>query len=231
MGEITTGMSYETGSRSGAADSSCDAILPAPTYAQDGAGARIRYVAIASDLGVLVVAGTAAGVCSLWMADEEAPLVEALRRQFPRADLSPAADDDAHVRQWARASVEITQGRGNTKQVPVDVAGTPFQRRVWAALREIPRGQTRSYAQVAAAIGRPAACRAVAGACGANRVGLIIPCHRVIRENGGLGGFAAGIERKKLLLERERAFGPTQSGRVPARSHDADLFSIDSART
>ncbi|HWE93058.1 MAG TPA: methylated-DNA--[protein]-cysteine S-methyltransferase [Tepidisphaeraceae bacterium] len=188
---------------------------------------RIRYVAVNSDLGVLLVAGTPAGVCALWMADEEASLIKSLRRRFPLAEPATAASTDAHVRQWARVALEITQGRGDVTKVPVDVTGTPFQKQVWRALRKIPRGQTRSYAQVAADIGRPAACRAVAAACGANPVGLFIPCHRVIREGGGLGGFAAGIERKKLLLERERARSPELREKISTtRAGELNLFSF-----
>jgi AraC family transcriptional regulator of adaptative response/methylated-DNA-[protein]-cysteine methyltransferase len=226
MNEGTAVMSDKFAMTEVAQDISRDLSLPAPSYGPGGTGAQIRYVAMDSDLGVLLVAGTSAGVCSLWMADEEKSLVDSLRRQFPNADVAPAGPSDAHVRRWARAALDVTRCRADERAVPLDVTGTPFQRQVWKALREIPRGRTRSYSEIASAIGRPSACRAAAGACGANPVGLLIPCHRVIREDGGLGGFAAGIERKKLLLERESAHSPKLPENITTQPDESSLFSF-----
>jgi len=129
-----------------------------------------------------------------------------LKKWFGKAEIAPAASNTP-ARQWAEAVVAVVENGAEASKIPLDIPGTSFQRTVWQALRGIPRGQTRSYQAVAAAIGRPAACRAVAGACGKNPVALIIPCHRVIREDGGLGGFYWGIERKKQLLDMEKAGG------------------------
>jgi AraC family transcriptional regulator of adaptative response/methylated-DNA-[protein]-cysteine methyltransferase len=101
--------------------------------------------------------------------------------------------------------VDYLEGAGGTEQLPLHVRGTAFQRKVWEALQRIPRGVTRSYAQIARELGQPAAARAVAQACASNRLALVIPCHRVVREDGGLGGYRWGIERKRALLERERS--------------------------
>lgn len=174
--------------------------LTPSAYRTGARGAEIAYAVVPSVLGRLLVAGTARGVCAVKLGPSEAPLVAALAAEFPGATLQarglPAA--------WARAIAAAVASRpATTPDVPLDIQGTAFQWRVWRALAAIPAGETRTYAQVAAAIGRPRAVRAVAGACAANPVALVVPCHRVVPAAGGPGGYRWGAERKAALLARE----------------------------
>jgi AraC family transcriptional regulator of adaptative response/methylated-DNA-[protein]-cysteine methyltransferase len=161
----------------------------------------ITYTIVPSALGDVLVGATESGVCAVLPGDA-ASLPEDLAAEFPAAML---ARDDAGLRGWAAAVVEAAAGREPGAPVPLDLRGTDFQRAVWAELRRIPRGHTASYARVAFAVGRPAAARAVARACASNRVALLVPCHRVVRVDGGLGGYKWGVERKRALLESEDA--------------------------
>ena len=129
---------------------------------------------------------------------------EQLRRELPWARL---AGPDAELRHWTDNLQRLAEGKATQTRVPLDVRGSRFQRRVWDAIRSIPRGETRSYSELARACGQPAAARAVARACGANPTALATPCHRVIRGDGGLGGYAWGLERKRALLAREGVAG------------------------
>ena len=171
------------------------------TYRRGGAGATIRYTTAATPLGRLLVGETDRGVCAVSLADGDSRQITALRKEFPAARL---VRDDETLAPALRSIVAYLDGRDTHLDLPVDIRATAFQGRVWDALRAIPYGATKSYSDVARAIGRPAAVRAVAQACAANPVPLIIPCHRVIRSNGDLGGYGLGIERKRTLLERER---------------------------
>lgn len=171
------------------------------TYRRGGAGATIRYTTAATPLGRLLVGETNRGVCAVSLANGDAPQIAALRKEFPAARLER---DDATLEPAVRSIVAYLEGRETHLDLPVDIRATAFQGRVWDALRAIPYGATKSYSEVARAIGRPAAVRAVAQACASNPVPLIIPCHRVIRSNGDLGGYGLGVERKRTLLERER---------------------------
>lgn len=181
-----------------------DALLGmTPATARKGApGERIRYALADSSLGRLVVAATERGVCLVAWGDD-ASLAEEVARRFPRAHLEPAGED---LRAWVDAVIALVDdpARANSSDLPLDVRGTVFQQQVWAALRQIAAGQTVTYAQLAAAIGRPTATRAVAAACGANPTAVVVPCHRVIGADGKLTGYRWGLDRKQALLERER---------------------------
>src|SRR3989475_1811527 len=161
----------------------------------------VAYTIVDSPVGRLLVAATERGICSVKLGDSDAALEGALRREFPAA----ARDTPGPPKEWIEALLAHLAGAGPRVELPVDVRGTPFQQRVWEALRAIPSGSTRSYAAVARAIGRPRAVRAVAQACATNPVALVVPCHRVVRQSGELGGYRWGVERKAVLLEAERA--------------------------
>lgn len=178
-------------------------------YKAGGAGKLVRYVIGNSKLGRLLVAATRHGICSVNVADDDAKLYSALRQEFPKARIVRSSD-------LAKFLDGINRHlRGQEVRLPLDIRGTDFQRRVWVALQLIPFGSTRSYSEVAEMIGETRAVRAVANACGSNPVPLIIPCHRVIRSDGSLGGYGLGLPRKKLLLEAERAVvGPGDERKI-----------------
>lgn len=173
-------------------------------YRGGGRGERIRFATAETPLGRVLVAATARGVCAVALGDDEAALEDGLRREYPRARIEPAADG---LREWVEAIASSLDGAAEPLPVPLDVRATAFQQRVWKALREIPYGSTRSYREVAEAIGQPAAARAVARACASNPAALVIPCHRVVRGDGAPGGYRWGAERKRRLLEREAGAG------------------------
>jgi len=170
------------------------------TYGRGGAGAQIGYTIADSPLGRLLVAATERGVCFVSLADSDAMLEAALAREYPAATIARA---DAQLGAWIDAVVRHLGGDHNI-DLPLDVQATAFQWRVWEALKAIPYGDTRSYGEVAAALGDRNAARAVARACATNPVALVIPCHRVVREGGEMGGYRWGADRKRALLERER---------------------------
>jgi AraC family transcriptional regulator, regulatory protein of adaptative response / methylated-DNA-[protein]-cysteine methyltransferase len=183
-----------------------DALLGmTPARARKGApGERIAYTLADSSLGRLLVATTQRGVCLVAFGETDSELVADARHRFPRAEIAPA--DGEHA-EWVAAVVRLVDapaGDGSAAALPLDVRGTVFQQQVWSALREIPAGRTVTYAQLASAIGRPTATRAVAAACGANPTAVVVPCHRVIGADGSLTGYRWGVERKRALLERER---------------------------
>jgi AraC family transcriptional regulator of adaptative response/methylated-DNA-[protein]-cysteine methyltransferase len=174
-------------------------------YRKGGAGIQIRYLISESKLGFILVAETDKGICSVSMADTPEQLFRQLSSEFNKATLLQSEQ----VRGRMKAILEYLEGK--KLNLPVDVHGTEFQKRVWAAISRIPYGETRSYNKVAEEIGMPKAYRAVANACGANPVPLIVPCHRVIRKDGGLGGYGMGIERKKYLLAMEKSVSKKSS--------------------
>ncbi|HTN53523.1 MAG TPA: bifunctional DNA-binding transcriptional regulator/O6-methylguanine-DNA methyltransferase Ada [Anaeromyxobacter sp.] len=178
-------------------------------YRKGGEREAIRFGIVGTGLGRLLVAATGRGVCSVALGDSDAALEHELRGEFPRAGLER---DDPGVARWTRAVVGRLEGAPG-EELPLDLRGTAFQLRVWSALRQIPFGETRSYAAVARAVAAPRAARAVARACAANRVALLVPCHRVVRGGGELGGYRWGVERKRRLLEAEAA-----PAGVPARA-------------
>lgn len=169
-------------------------------YRRGGRGMRIGYATAPSAVGRVLVAATERGVCAVKLADNDAALVGDLRREYPEAEIRTAPGE---LRHFVEAVVRQINGSGE-QAVPLDAPGSLFQWKVWKALLEIPRGTTRSYGQIAADIGAPGATRAVARACAQNRVAVLIPCHRVVRSDGDLGGYRWGTERKRKLLNAER---------------------------
>jgi len=167
-------------------------------WAKGGAGATIRWAVVSTSLGRMLVAASDKGVCRLSF--NEGP--EELARRFPNAELVQGGGDFESLLGQVIAAVERP---GNGQNIPLDVRGTAFQERVWAELRKIPAGETRSYAEIAAAAGTPNAVRAAGSANGANNVAVLIPCHRVVRSDGSLGGYAYGLDIKRKLLAREKA--------------------------
>ena len=169
-------------------------------YRNGGQDSVIRFAVGECSLGSILVAATARGVCAIQLGDEPQALVDELQRRFPHAELLGA--DPGFEKLIAQVVGFIENPRGGLN-LPLDIAGTAFQQRVWQALRAIPPGRTASYSEIAAAIGASKSVRAVAGACAANPVALAIPCHRVVRVDGGVGGYRWGVERKRALLARE----------------------------
>jgi AraC family transcriptional regulator of adaptative response/methylated-DNA-[protein]-cysteine methyltransferase len=174
--------------------------MPPAQVRRGGAGETIHALCRPSSLGLTLVATTARGVCAIAFGEAEGPLLADLRRRFPRAAVL-AGGDPALVERV----VAMIDGGEVAADLPLDLVGTAFQRRVWRALREVPRGGTVSYGELAARIGAPRAVRAVGMACGANPVAVAVPCHRVVRGDGSIGGYRWGLARKKTLLARERA--------------------------
>ena len=162
---------------------------------------EIGYTTASSHLGRLLVAGTAKGVSAIYIGDSDQRLEAELRREFPSAKIS---EDNAQVSRWIRQLLRHLSGEQPNLDLPLDVRATAFQRRVWQLLQQIPRGSTRSYGDLARTIGLPKAQRAVARACATNPAAILIPCHRVVREDGGLGGYRWGIKRKQTLLALEK---------------------------
>lgn len=163
---------------------------------------RIEYVVGACPLGRVLVAATERGVCFVDLGARDADLTRRLLGEFPFAEFERIRS--GKTVEWSRAIVDYLRGESKEIDVPLDVSGSQFQRRVWAALRRIPRGETRSYSEIARGIGVPQGARAVAQACAANPVPVVTPCHRVIEKSGRLGGYARGIRRKRQLLRLER---------------------------
>lgn len=170
-------------------------------YAAGGKGEDVRFVCAPSAVGRVLVAATSKGVCAVKLGADDASLVSLLTGEFPGASIAPG---DAEMHRWVEGVVAMIAGRTPAHEVPVDIQGTAFQMRVWKELQKIPRGKTRSYGDVARRIGRPTASRAVARACATNPVCVVVPCHRVVAGDGGLGGYHWGVERKRQLLDRER---------------------------
>lgn len=170
-------------------------------YRRGGAGSTIRFAIGQATLGAVLVAGAERGLCAIALGDDPEALINGLQARFSRASL--VADEAGFAAHVARVIGFVeTPSRG--LDLPLDIRGTVFQRRVWRALCEIPLGRTASYADIARAIGAPGSARAVAAACGANPLALAVPCHRVVRSDGGLSGYRWGVERKRALLARER---------------------------
>lgn len=167
-------------------------------YKAGGAGRLVMYATGGSRLGRLLVAATTHGVCSVNAGDDDEKLEQALRREFPEAKIVKS-QKAAQFLDGVKRHLE-----GQAVKLPLDIRGTDFQLKVWTAITTIPLGSTYSYSQIAEMIGEPDAVRAVANACGSNPVPLIIPCHRVVRKDGSLGGYGLGVGRKKALLEKER---------------------------
>ncbi len=175
--------------------------MAAQDYRKGGAGQRIRFGTGHSALGPILVAATERGLCAILLGDDPQDLEQDLRRRFPAADLVAG---DAAFSEWIAGAVALVETPGRAHDLPLDIGGTAFQQRVWQALRAIPPGNTASYADIARAIGAPGSARAVALACAANPLAVAVPCHRVVRADGGLSGYRWGTERKRALLALER---------------------------
>jgi AraC family transcriptional regulator of adaptative response/methylated-DNA-[protein]-cysteine methyltransferase len=170
-------------------------------YRRGAIAAAIRYTCADSPLGRMLIATTERGICSIQFARSDGELMEGLKREFPFAVRKV---DGGGLQSWVGALLRHMRGKDLDSSLPLDIRATAFQRRVWAYLQSIPFGVTRSYSEVAKGIGQPRAVRAVARACASNPVAVAIPCHRVVREDGSMGGYRWGIERKKALLEMEQ---------------------------
>lgn len=203
QGETVSRATYEAGfgSSRGAYERTGPLLGMTPgAYRRGGAGMEIRFTVTDCPFGRLLVGATDRGVCTVTFGSSEAELLDGLRREFPNATI---VQNDVH-RDWVDAIVGQLEGQHPGRAIPLDLQGTTFQLRVWEALRGIPVGETRSYGEVAAALGQPTASRAVARACASNRAAVVVPCHRVIRDDGSLSGYRWGVERKRRLLELER---------------------------
>ena len=173
--------------------------MKARDYRAKGKGQRIAFCSFPSPLGTVLAAATEKGVCSVKLGKDAAWLGRLLAEEFSEARLEERAMPEVK-----KAILDFIAGEASLARVPLDIRGTVFQRRVWEELRRIPRGETRTYRQIARAVGAPEAVRAVGSACGANPVALVVPCHRAVRTDGGLGGYAWGLGRKKKLLALEK---------------------------
>lgn len=169
-------------------------------YRDGGKGMQIGFTIMQTPVGHLLAAATERGLCAVMLGDDAAGLEASLRREYPAAVIEPG---NGELQRYTEAAVEQLLGR-NPPVLALDVPGTAFQWQVWEALRRIPAGETRSYQAIAREIGRPSAARAVARACASNRVALVVPCHRAVRENGDLGGYRWGVDRKRRILQQER---------------------------
>ncbi len=172
-------------------------------YRSGGVGERIDYVVRDTVEGPLLMAATAHGVCFSEFGADEATLLNRLRDEFPRADCQPAQAEAAALEAWMSALNTHLRGAGPAPQLPLDLRGTAFQLQVWRFLQSVKPGTRITYTDLAHAIGAPRAVRAAASACGANRIAILIPCHRVLRGDGGLGGYRWGVALKSRLLDRE----------------------------
>jgi AraC family transcriptional regulator of adaptative response/methylated-DNA-[protein]-cysteine methyltransferase len=190
-------------------------------YRAGGAGTAIRYASAETAVGRVLIGATERGVCSVKVGANEGVLARALRAEFPAAEVR---HDPAGVGRWLRDVVAHLDGREPKAGLPLDIRATAFQRRVWEALCRIPRGQTKTYAEVAREVGAPRAARAVGRACATNPVAIVIPCHRVVRGSGSLGGYAYGLPVKRAILDREASAAgrgtkrPTRAARTARRA-------------
>lgn len=173
--------------------------MTARDYRAKGKGQTIAFSCFQTHLGLVLIAATDKGLCAVKLGDDHLKLKALLLEEFDQAELA-----EAPMRDLKKKILAFIAGEASLGRVPLDIRGTVFQRRVWDELRRIPRGETRTYQDIARAVGAPAAVRAVGSACGANPVALVVPCHRAVRTDGGLGGYAWGISRKQRLLELEK---------------------------
>jgi AraC family transcriptional regulator, regulatory protein of adaptative response / methylated-DNA-[protein]-cysteine methyltransferase len=204
-GKKITDALYETGYGSSSRvyeRSNAQLGMTPATYQKGGKGMKIGYSITKSALGKVLVAATERGVSAVYLGDADAKLVQELRDEYPRAEISAAGDS---FERWVKEIVQRVEGKPPRIELPLDLQATAFQRRVWQELQQIPPGATRTYSQVAKAVGNPKAVRAVARACARNPVSIVVPCHRVIREDGNLAGYRWGLSRKEQLLAQERA--------------------------
>jgi AraC family transcriptional regulator, regulatory protein of adaptative response / methylated-DNA-[protein]-cysteine methyltransferase len=199
--EAIYGAGFNSSGRFYAASSDLLGMTP-KAFRAGGNGASIRFAVGECSLGSILVAATDKGLCAIQFGDDPEALVRDLQDRFPKARL---IGGDESFESLVAKVVGFVEAPGPGLDLPLDVRGTVFQQRVWQALREIPSGATASYAEIAERIGQPKAVRAVAQACASNRIAVAIPCHRVVRTDGALSGYRWGVERKRALLDREKA--------------------------
>jgi AraC family transcriptional regulator, regulatory protein of adaptative response / methylated-DNA-[protein]-cysteine methyltransferase len=203
-GDTVTQALYEAGysSSSRLYERSNDQLGMTPAAYRKGAkGMNIRYTVTECPLGYILVAAAERGICAVSLGDSPEYLEAELRADYPAAEIT---QDDSSLGEWVNMLLDHINGEQPHLELPLDVRATAFQWRVWQELRAIPIGETRSYGQIAVAIGSPKAARAVGSACANNPISLVIPCHRAVREDGSMGGYRWGLERKKRILETER---------------------------
>ncbi len=194
------------------------------TYRQGGVGMRMEYAIEDSPLGRLLVAATDRGISALYLGESDAALENTLRKEYPRAEIFEGGPKK--LREWVGAVLAHLRGQEPSLDLPTDVRATGFQRRVWEELRRIPYGAIRTYTQIARALGKPNAVRAVARACATNPVSVVVPCHRVVRQDGSLAGYRWGLDRKRKLIDQEATLVKRQPKRA-SRTHSRDR--IDTA--
>ncbi len=200
-GENVTDALYEAGYSSSSRLYERDQLGMTPAaYRKGGKGMNIHFTTAPCSLGTVLVGATEKGICAVSLGDTPDELENTLRGDYPAADIQ--RDDDA-LGEWLSPVLQIVEGEQPHNELPLDIQATAFQWRVWQELRTIPAGETRTYSEIAQAIGNPKAVRAVGSACGNNHVAIVIPCHRVVREDGTMGGYRWGINRKEQLLKRE----------------------------
>lgn len=204
VSRATYGAGFGSSSRAYEASEVHLGMTPA-TYRRGGSGAAITYRVATSRFGHVLVAATPRGVCAVSLGDDPSTLEADLRAEYPKATFAKAAAHDDEFGTWVDGIVRFLEGVAPPPSTPLDLQATAFQWRVWRALQQIPIGETRSYAEVAAAIGAPSSARAVARACASNRVAMMIPCHRVVRSDGDASGYRWGAERKRRILAAERS--------------------------
>jgi AraC family transcriptional regulator of adaptative response/methylated-DNA-[protein]-cysteine methyltransferase len=207
-GEMVTRALYDAGYGSSSRLYPGQLGMTPTEYRKGGKGMQIKYTVAKCKLGYVLVATTERGVCAVSLGDSVEILEAALVEEYPAADIR--RDGEGRSR-WVGAILDYLEGQPMPPDLPLDVQATAFQRRVWEALRAIPYGSTRSYSEIARSLGRPQAARAVARACATNPVSIVVPCHRVVRTDGGLGGYRWGLERKRALLAQEKAVLETAS--------------------
>jgi AraC family transcriptional regulator of adaptative response/methylated-DNA-[protein]-cysteine methyltransferase len=203
VSRATFGAGYGSSSRVyGTADAQLG-MTPA-TYKRGGEGMHIDYAVARTSLGILLVGATTRGVCAVTLGEDAGALEAALAEEYPAATRARVTAPSSSLASWVEEIVAAMDGARARSDIPIDVQASAFQWKVWRELQKIPLGETRSYSEIASAIGSPKAVRAVASACASNHVAVVVPCHRAVRLDGGLGGYRWGVERKKRLLEKER---------------------------
>jgi AraC family transcriptional regulator of adaptative response/methylated-DNA-[protein]-cysteine methyltransferase len=210
-GESVTNAVYDSGFNSSSRlyeQAAVELGMTPATYSRGGRGVKIDYTIVTSPFGRLLVAVTERGVCAVRLADDDGELETDLRAEFPEAVIERA---DKSLRETVQKILRHLTSNEPHLDLPLDIRSTAFQRQVWEKLRAIPYGQTVSYGDVAKSLGKPGAVRAVGRACATNPVALVIPCHRVVREDQSLGGYRWGLDRKKRLLDHERSKSGTNS--------------------
>ena len=215
--DVTTAL-YETGYGSPSRlyeKSDAQLGMTPATYRRGGKGMQISYSIADCSLGRVLVAATDRGISAVYLGDKDESLAAALHKEYPQAEIQRSPEENS---QWVRTIVRHLAGAQPQLDLPTDVAATAFQRRVWEALRSIPFGTTRTYSEVARLLGQPTAIRAVARACATNPASIVVPCHRVVRTDGSLGGYRWGLNRKELLLEQELRIATKQKKAITAKA-------------